>query len=97
MLFDVNVGGFVLTAVPRSMLGRVNSSLAMITQGVKPIGALTGGVLGTAIGLRPALWVAAIGATTTVLWMWCSPLRHDGPAAGCKRTRCEGHGLSDTG
>ncbi|MGZ4613942.1 MAG: MFS transporter [Actinomycetes bacterium] len=79
MLFDVNVAGFVLTAVPRSLLGRVNSSLGMITQGVKPIGALVGGALGTTIGLRPALWVAAVGATTTVLWTWFSPLRHDGP------------------
>jgi MFS family permease len=77
MLFDVTTGGFVLEVVPRRMLGRVNSSLSTVTQGVKPLGALVGGALATAIGMRPALWVAAAGATTTVLWTWFSPLRQD--------------------
>jgi predicted MFS family arabinose efflux permease len=75
MLFDVTSSAFVLTEVPRALLARVNASQSTVTQGVKAIGALTGGVLGTAIGLRPALWVGAIGATTTVLWTWFSPLR----------------------
>ena len=75
MLFDVTVGGLVLSEVPRDLLARVNASLGMVTQGVKALGALTGGVLGTAYGLRPALWVAALGALTTVLWTWFSPLR----------------------
>jgi MFS family permease len=75
MLFDVNTSALVLTEVPREMLARVNSSLSTVTQGVKALGALTGGALGTALGLRPALWVAAVGATTTVLWTWFSPLR----------------------
>ena len=46
---------------------------------MKALGALSGGALGTAFGLRPALWVAAVGATTTVLWTWFSPLRHREP------------------
>jgi predicted MFS family arabinose efflux permease len=75
MLFDVNTSAFVLTEVPRDMLARVNSSLSTVTQGVKALGALGGGALGTAFGLRPALWVGAVGATTTVLWTWFSPLR----------------------
>ena len=75
MLFDVTLGGFVLTEVPRTMLGRVNTSLSTVTQGVKALGALAGGAIGTAYGVRPALWVAAVGATTTVLWTWFSPLR----------------------
>lgn len=75
MLFDVTVGAFVITDTPRRLLGRVNSSLATVTQGVKAVGALTGGALATAVGLRPALWVAALGATTTVLWIWFSPFR----------------------
>lgn len=77
MLFDVTTSAFVLSAVPRALHGRVNSSLSTVTQGVKPLGALAGGALATAIGMRPALWVAAVGATTTVLWVWCSPFRHE--------------------
>lgn len=79
MLFDVPTGALVFEVVPRDMLARVNASLGTITQGVKGLGALTGGVLGTELGLRPALWVAAVGATTTVLWTWFSPLRGEGP------------------
>ncbi|MDQ1643514.1 MAG: hypothetical protein QOJ90_2865 [Actinomycetota bacterium] len=75
MLFDVTTAGLVLSVVPRERLGRVNACMSFLTQGVKPIGALAGGALGTTIGLRPALWVAAVGATTTVLWTWFSPLR----------------------
>ena len=33
--------------------------MATITQGVKALGALAGGGLATAYGVRPALWVAA--------------------------------------
>lgn len=77
MLFDVTVGAFLLGTVPRALHGRVNASLSTVTQGVKPLGALTGGALATATGLRPALWVAAVGATTTVLWVWFSPFRDE--------------------
>ena len=57
------------------MRGRDNTSLTTVTQGVKALGALAGGAIGTAYGVRPALWVAALGATTTVLWTLFSPLR----------------------
>jgi MFS family permease len=80
MLFDVTTGALVITDTPRELLGRVNTSLSTVTQGVKAVGALVGGAMATAIGIRPALWVAALGATTTVLWVWFSPLRHEGPA-----------------
>ncbi len=75
MLFDVTTGAFYLTDVPDAIRGRVNTSMSTVSQGVKALGALTGGAIGTAYGVRPALWVAAIGATTTVLWTVFSPLR----------------------
>jgi MFS family permease len=75
MLFDVTSAGITLTSVPTELMGRVSSCMAFLTQGVKPLGALAGGALGTAVGLHPALWVAAAGATTTMLWTIFSPLR----------------------
>jgi len=76
MLFDVTSAGVTLTTVPAELMGRVSSCMAFLTQGVKPLGALAGGFLGTKLGLHDALWVAAAGATTTMLWTLCSPLRH---------------------
>jgi hypothetical protein len=57
------------------MVGAVLLAGGCGAEGVKPIDVLAGGVLGTTLGLRPALAVAAVGATTTVLWTWLSPLR----------------------
>lgn len=76
MVFDVTAAGLTLGSVAPELLGRVSSCNAFLTQGVKPIGALAGGVLGTALGLHAALWIAAAGATTTLLWTFLSPLRH---------------------
>lgn len=81
MLFDVSTSGLVLSVVATDRLGRVSACMGFLTQGVKPLGALAGGALGTALGLHPALWLAALGATTTLLWTVCSPLRR-GPGAG---------------
>jgi MFS family permease len=40
-----------------------------------PLGGLVGGVLGDTIGVRPALWVAAIGGSLAFLPVFLSPLR----------------------
>ena len=42
--------------------------------GVRPLGSLTAGTLGTAIGTRPILWIATSGALLGVLWLLPSPL-----------------------
>ena len=40
-----------------------------------PLGSLTGGALGTWLGLRTALWIGAIGALFTFLPILLSPVR----------------------
>ncbi|GAK00678.1 hypothetical protein [Geomicrobium sp. JCM 19055] len=42
--------------------------------GVAPLGALLGGVLGTALGLRMTLFIGAIGTMIAVLWVLFSPV-----------------------
>lgn len=74
-VFDVHVAALRQRITPDSLQGRSAATMAFVTQGVKPIGALAGGVLGQVIGVRGALWVAAAGALTTVLWSYASPLR----------------------
>jgi predicted MFS family arabinose efflux permease len=46
----------------------------VVNYGVRPLGALAGGALGTWIGVRPTLWIASVGAIAGVLWLLPSPL-----------------------
>jgi MFS family permease len=46
---------------PPEMQGRVNATMRVIEWGALPMGALSGGALGTWVGLRGALIVAALG------------------------------------
>jgi predicted MFS family arabinose efflux permease len=46
----------------------------VVNYGVRPLGALAGGALGTWIGLRPTLWIATVGAIAGVLWLLPSPV-----------------------
>jgi len=50
------------TLTPERLLGRMNASRRFIVFGSIPLGSLTGGVLASWIGLRPTLWVGAVGA-----------------------------------
>jgi MFS family permease len=61
---------------PPRLQGRMNSVMRFIVWGTIPIGALVGGALGTWIGLRETLAVAATGASLAVLWIVFSPQRH---------------------
>ncbi|WP_337661974.1 MFS transporter [Actinoalloteichus sp. AHMU CJ021] len=60
---------------PPALLGRMNASVRFIVVGTSPLGAALGGVLGTAIGVRPTLWIAFAGAWLAGLWVFFSPLR----------------------
>jgi hypothetical protein len=60
---------------PERLLGRMNASRRFVVWGVIPLGSLTGGVLASTIGLRPTLFVAAIGASLAVVPLLFSPVR----------------------
>ena len=60
--------------VPDGLRSRVSGAFAAVNYGMRPLGALTGGALGTWLGLRPTLWVAAVGGTLGVLWLLPSPI-----------------------
>ena len=63
-----------LQAISRRGYGPHQRLLRFLVWGTMPLGALAGGALGTRIGLRPALWVAAIGALFTFLPILLSPV-----------------------
>ena len=72
-----NVGQVSLrqAITPQRMLGKMNATMRFIVWGTMPIGALLGGAVGEALGLRPTLWIAAIGGTAAVIPPLLSPVR----------------------
>jgi len=73
-LYDVNALTLRQLSTPDHLLGRVNATLHVIARGVIPFGALAGGLLGDAIGLRPTLFVAAGGIIVGAVWLARSPV-----------------------
>jgi MFS family permease len=60
---------------PERIQGRMNSVMRFIVWGTIPLGQLTGGALGSTIGLRQTLFVGAAGSTLAVLPIVLSPIR----------------------
>jgi MFS family permease len=75
MILDITAGSVQTAATPESMLAVVSGVRRTINYGIRPVGALLGGALGAAAGIRPALWIATVGALLGVLWLLFSPLR----------------------
>jgi MFS family permease len=59
---------------PRRMQGRMNATMRFLVWGTIPLGAFTGGLIGSALGLRTALWIAAAGQVLSVLPPLLSPV-----------------------
>jgi MFS family permease len=74
MILDIGAGSLQTAATPVSRLALVKGAQRTVNYGVRPIGALLGGVLGELIGVRPALWIGAAGAVTGVLCVVFSPV-----------------------
>jgi MFS family permease len=74
-LYDVNALSLRQAVTPDALLGRVNASVRVLEGGLAPLGALVGGLLGDALGVRPTLLVAVLGITASALWLACSPVR----------------------
>jgi MFS family permease len=72
--YFVSAISLIQAITPDHLLGRTNASRRFLVQGVIPVGALLGGGLGTLLGLRPTIAVAAIGASVAVLPLYLSPL-----------------------
>jgi predicted MFS family arabinose efflux permease len=68
------VNSIFLALIPDRLRARVTGAYMVVNNGVRPLGSLLGGALGTAIGLRPTLWIATVGATLGFLWLLPSPI-----------------------
>lgn len=75
VLYNVAATSYQQRITPTRMMGRVNAAFLWICYGVIPLGALTGGLLGSQLGLRPAMWICVLGTWSAALWVVFSPLR----------------------
>jgi MFS family permease len=75
MLMDINLNSLIAKVTPGDARGRQAGAYSAVNYGIRPVGALVGGWLGTALGLRPSIAVAGIGGTLAVLWLLASPVR----------------------
>ncbi|MFJ8200995.1 MFS transporter [Streptomyces sp. NPDC096152] len=74
MLFDVNLNSLQTAVIPDGMRSRVAGAYSTVNYGIRPIGALVGGMLATVIGLRTTLITAAVGGALSLLWLLPSPI-----------------------
>jgi MFS family permease len=75
VIYNVNQVSFRQAIVPLEIQGRLNATIRFLVWGTIPIGALVGGVLGTVLGLRTAIGIAAVGGALAFLWVLLSPVR----------------------
>lgn len=76
MLLDIAAGSVFQAAVPDRLRARFSGAYTVVNYGVRPLGAVLGGVLGSALGLREALWIATVGGVAGVFWLLPSPYPH---------------------
>ncbi len=74
MLLDISGGAIKAAVVPDRLRARVSGAYMLVNYGVRPLGALAGGLLGAEIGVRSTLWIATVGAIAGVLWLLPSPV-----------------------
>jgi predicted MFS family arabinose efflux permease len=75
VLYNVAQVSYRQALVPLELQGRMNASMRVLVWGPIPVGAILGGVLGTAIGIRETLLVTAAATSLAFLWVMLSPVR----------------------
>ena len=75
LLYNINQVSFRQAIVPIRLQGRLNATMRTIVWGTLPAGALAGGALGDAIGVRPAIILGLVGGAFAFLWVLFSPVR----------------------
>ncbi|MER7757988.1 hypothetical protein [Kitasatospora sp. NPDC097643] len=75
VLGNVVLGSFRQSYTPPALLSRVAATSMFANQATIPLGALTGGLLGSALGLRPAMWIMTGLLVLSAAVLLASPLR----------------------
>jgi len=73
MCFDIPNNSLQASVTHDHMRSRVSGAYSSINYGIRPLGAVVGGFLGTWVGVRETLLVSAAGGLLAVLWLIGSP------------------------
>jgi len=74
MVFDVNLNSLQTAVTPDHMRSRVAGGFSTVNYGIRPLGAVVGGLAGSAFGVGPTLVAAAVGGSLSFLWLLGSPI-----------------------
>jgi MFS family permease len=74
-VYGVGAAALLQGVTPDHLLGRVTASVRFLLVGPPLLGALVGGALGDALGLRATMLLGAVGQLVPCLWLYLSPVR----------------------
>ena len=74
MIRDINLNALQTAVVHDDLRSRVSGAFSTVNYGIRPIGALVGGVLGSFVGVGPTLVMAAVGGALSIVWLAGSPI-----------------------
>lgn len=74
MCFDIPHNSLRAAITPDHLRSRVAGAYSSINYGSRPLGALVGGALGSWIGVRETLLLAAAGGACAIFWLLRSPI-----------------------
>jgi MFS family permease len=76
IVLDINAGSMLIARLPERLRGRGSGAFKWINMGVRPIGALLGGALGAALGVRETLFLVIVAQLGGLLFLVWSPVAH---------------------
>ena len=75
VVYNITQVSFRQGLCPPELLGRMNATMRFLVWGTIPLGTFLGGVLGSTLGVRHTLLVAAVGGCFAFMPVFFSPLR----------------------
>ena len=73
-VYNINQVSLRQSITPDRVQGRMNATMRTIVWGTIPIGAFTGGILGTAIGVVQTIILGSIISAVAALWIFLGPV-----------------------
>lgn len=74
MVFDVNLNALQTAVTPDDMRSRVAGAFSTVNYGIRPLGAVAGGIAAALVGVGPTMVAAGVGGSLAFLWLLRSPI-----------------------